>query len=453
MAAALMFVLASPEALPAVAPACITIIAAGLFFTKLWLGRTRTSCFEIGGVYAAVVMVYTLVPLGIFILNGMECDVGMHPRLYLDQPSPAEFGRIAWYFSLHLCTFAAVYLLVRGSCPEFRPKLRPLHGRSLLTVLGLYIAIRGFLSLVSILFQLNSFETYAESYLIYAKLPLPVAQLVNHLGRAILVLEYAVLVSMFVQFRRWRWWIAAWLLFTAATTAIQLGSRTQLMLMAISCMLAYDWLVRPIRPLAVTVIGIAVLLGFTALGYLRDGVELGEIFSRGTIGQHGNEFGAIFGNAYELHALKATGQVDLPPAAFWHCDFTSLVPQQVAPFEKLSPADWYIRTFYPYAAEMGHGFAFGAVAQSLSGWGVIDLLVRSLCMGLALGYVHRFVASRPNHYWVFVFYVWATVWVYQLFRATSFCLLTMFVYQFLPIYLVVNFFSRGRSVTRLSVAT
>jgi hypothetical protein len=184
--------------------------------------------------------------------------------------------------------------------------------------------------------------------------------------------------------------------------------------------------------------GLAGVGAFLLFGLVRNGMSSSEIFAEGGIFGRASEFECLFANVYDVQSRKAIGEIDLSPEILWTCDFAALIPQQIAPFAKVNPAEWYAHRFFPAAAEQGHAFAFGTLAEAMAGWGWPDLVARSVCIGLTLAAIHRYAAKRSDSYWAFIFYIWATAWAYQLFRASSFLLLPMFVYQFLPVLVAVN---------------
>ena len=49
----------------------------------------------------------------------------------------------------------------------------------------------------------------------------------------------------------------------------------------------------------------------------------------------------------ELARAKADGTLGVVPTALYFADLAALLPQQLAPFEKVEPAAWYVSTFYP----------------------------------------------------------------------------------------------------------
>ena len=439
------YLMATPEALPVILPMCAAASIVAVFMSGLWRRQgIRVSCFEIGAVYVFVVSVYAIYPLLGFVVNGLVYSPSSDSRLYRAQPDTAEVAVIGWYYVTHLGAFAAAYLFFRSDDGVVPVKYQLPDRNSLSAAIILYVSIKLFLWSVGAWFGL-SVETYADGYLLHTKVPLIIAQLINHLGGAVFTLELIILVAMFGRYRQFRFWIFAWILVVFLMTAIKLGARTQLILMAISSMVIYDRLVRPIPPHAVSLLGLGLLSCFLVLGLVRNGLTAdGLPFGEGLFSQS-SEFECLFGNVYDLGAMKASGQIRDLPAGFFLSDITSLIPQQIAPFSKISPSAWYVKTFYRSAEEGGQGFAFGTIAESVLGWSWFDLVLRGGVLGLLLATLHRYCAVRSGNFWALIFYVWATVWVYQLFRSTTFHLLPLAFFRFLPVCIGVKMLAGHRS--------
>lgn len=432
-------VLAAPdEALAVVLPMLAVLAVAGGAVIALWDRRGGgPSLFEIGTVYVAVVSLYALFPLLAFLVNGLRYTPFSHGRLFAIQPTPRDIGVIAWYYVVHLTAFVLVYVLVRGD--RAGAGVRPIRVSrpTLLTVLFLYLAVEGFFFFLRLSFDLTS-STYVESYLVSQRLPLVLAQLMNHLLGIKFTLQLMFLAALFTNYRRCRLVIAGWLVGLVAATFVQLGSRTELMLLLMAAALMYHRLVRPIRVSIVVVMGLAALVMFNWLGTLRaghlDSPAAGEV---NPIFGYSSEFEVIFANAFELNRLVVSGDVPDIPASMYFAELLTLIPQQLSPVIKVDPAVWYVNTFYPDYAATGGGLAFGTIAQSVLGGGWIELVARGAMLGLLLGLVHRYWVRRRTSVWAFTFYVWATVLVYQSFRHVTFSLLALFVYRFLPVWLLV----------------
>jgi hypothetical protein len=134
---------------------------------------------------------------------------------------------------------------------------------------------------------------------------------------------------------------------------------------------------------------------------------------------------------------RHAGLVESLPFHHTHLSaFTALIPQAVSPFEKFSPGDWYMATYYPEAYARGLGLGFGAIAESVIGLGWIDLAWRAVVLGVAFGLIHRWRVHSKT-FWADAFYLWLTVWAYWAFRDATFSLLYIGLHRWVLVWAVV----------------
>ena len=425
--------------LPVVLPLTVAAIAAGVFYLALrqWR-RSDAPFFEVGGVYVAVVTLYAVYPLVGFLVLGLGYSSSNDDRLAVGRPGPEEVGLIGWYYVLHLVVFGGAYLLARGrGAGPGRP--RSVEAPTLTAALALYAALTAYFGFLALFYDLSA-RTYAESYLVSSRLPLPLAQLTNHLGGARFVVELVILAALFTNYRRWRWLIAAWLAVVTVVAFARLGSRAEMVLLWLAAAVMYDLMVRRLRVRRVAIPAAAGLLVFLGIGLARDG-WFSAPGQRQVLFAYATEFETIFANALHLNRLVASGEVPaLPAGAIWS-DLLALIPQQLSPIPKLNPADWYVQTYFPGYAASGGGLAFGTIAESLVGEGATGVVWRSALLGAVLGCFHAWVSSVPGRLWPMLLYVWVTVSLYQSFRSTTFVLLGFVFYRFLPVALAVGLLS------------
>src|ERR1700730_14588955 len=181
--------------LPVIGPLVAALWIAGLLYASLSPG------LEMGSVYAGIVALYTIVPLLDYLANGSEYLITSDQRLWLYQPTPTDLAEIAWLYVAHLAGFAVAYRIVRGRV-RFDPKgLTVSKSRIVLlaTMLGLVAA---YFWILAQIFDLGGID-YAESYLVFQRMPLVVAQLTNHLGGIRFPLEIALIAGCLVLGRRY----------------------------------------------------------------------------------------------------------------------------------------------------------------------------------------------------------------------------------------------------------
>jgi hypothetical protein len=413
-------------------------VTIGLLFLAVVMvrGGGRFAPLELGPVYMAVVGVYTLYPLLGFLVNGLRFGELNDNRLFGVQPTVEDVARLAWYYVAHLGGFAVAYAVVRGRTGEARLGGRYASRLALVVVVGLWLVIQVYFFGLERHYDWH-FETNLDRYVAIANLPLLVAQVTGHLVAIRFTCEIAFLVLLFAASRRALLIVVPWLGFVAATTLAQHQSRTEFVLLAFATIVCFHLEVRPLSIRLLSGLAAVGLAGFLYFGATRDASGDLDVspFRRLFIA---NEFESLFGNACDLEQRVASGEIRALPPSFFLADVLAPIPQQMLSLPKISPADWYMKTFLPEAAERGIGFCFGSVSEAIVGGGLPDAAARGAALGAIFGAIHRLVSRRRPGPWWFVFYIWLTVMAYNSFRMTTFYLLVRIVYDFLPVVLCVK---------------
>jgi oligosaccharide repeat unit polymerase len=413
------------------APLATALVVSVLFYRVLWKRRRRVMpWFEIGAVYVAVVTLYTAYPLVGFLAIDGHYTITNDNRLWALQPTAEEVGDIAWLYAWHLGSFSAAYLLVRGRLRLSQPPLRSPSIAVFIAVAALYASILGFTIFVGLFYD-TSASNYLETYLVQQRLPLLIAQGFSHLNGMKQALAIVLLAGLFSRYPKTRAIIIGWIALAALISVARLASRTDLVLLILASAMMYQLVVRPLSLRFVLTVAGAGLTGFIVLGLLRHGVVT-EGHSWFSVFTYASEFEVLMANAVDLAQKQSIGSLSVLPAGFHFADLTGLVPQQIAPFQKVDPAEWYVNTFYPVYAAQGGGLAFGTIAEAVLTGGWLSAVLRGAALGFCFAKIHRFYVRHANNYWALAAYVWLAALSYQAFRNRTFVLLLLFVYRFLP---------------------
>jgi hypothetical protein len=426
---------------PVIVPLAVQLAAVGIVVGVLWHRRRGlVPWFEIGVVYATIVAFYGTYPLIKFLVVGEAYrDFVLDGRWSALDPTTAEVAYAGWIYTLHLIAFAATYLIVRGRLPVVMRQLRGPSTPAFIAVVVLYVVIQGFWFFLGLFYD-TSAGSYAETYLVSQRLPLVLAQLLNHLSGAKYPLSLIVLVGLFDRYPASRRVIIAWIVLIGALTLIRFGSRTEFALLLMAAGMTYHTVVRPISPQMIAAGVAAGLLAFLVYGVVR-GVSPGAALSLNPF-IYATEFDILFGNVIHLARVAAESSTQVPTALYF-IDLAALIPQQLAPFQKVEAAAWYASTFYPEYWARGGGFAFGTMAEAVLTGGLVSAAARGALLGFLFAKLHRFYVRRADRYWVFVFYLWVTTLSYLAFRGTTLVLLVLFVFRFLPVMIAVKLIGGG----------
>jgi hypothetical protein len=81
---------------------------------------------------------------------------------------------------------------------------------------------------------------------------------------------------------------------------------------------------------------------------------------------------------------------------------------------------WYVRTFFPRYEALGGGYAWGAIAQSIVGFGIAEAAARGAVLALVLAAVNRFLRRRWDRFEFVIVYAWLMGTVYLSMRNVTF---------------------------------
>jgi hypothetical protein len=195
--------------------------------------------------------------------------------------------------------------------------------------------------------------------------------------------------------------------------------------MAMSAVIGYHRHVRPIKGPVIAAIGGAFFAFLLGYGYYRSFGSIEAPFSAAT------EFQSLMATALHIKHMTATGE--LPPfpwQARWS-EFVNFIPQQLAPFHKIDPSDWYLTVI----GNDSSGLMFSVLSQAAIGFGRPELVARGLLLGIILAVLHNALA-RPGTLLAATFYIWLTCMSYYTYRATTLYLATEALLFFCPFALL-----------------
>jgi hypothetical protein len=93
----------------------LPIVAAGLIVAAFFVARIfqgQLNFLELGCVYVAIVALYTVYPLIVYLWNHHTFTLTNDFRLFALQPTPDEVGSLAWFYVAHLFGFVLAYGIV-----------------------------------------------------------------------------------------------------------------------------------------------------------------------------------------------------------------------------------------------------------------------------------------------------------------------------------------------------
>lgn len=392
---------------------------------------------DLGLVFAGIVFLYAWLPLLGLVLAQQGYGTLQDRRVVDDIPSSKEMVAVGGCYLAFLASFALAYSsrvkpTISLTAPVQSNRLQVV----IITVLAVLLTLFIFLS--KRLLDAGEGESYIDSYAAIRHLPLAAQQMLNALAQ----LGFSAGIASMVYVLAWRPHLHRYVALAVSVLLLDAilagGSRANGFLLAFAYLICVSIYVRSLQTRHFFLLAVAGFMLFVFAGVLRadhgfDALMLAPF--------QGGEFLSVFINSVDLLRKPAEGGgIDAPWQLYW-VDVLRLIPQQFLWFEKLDPSVWYVATYYPEFHDAGGGLAFGAISESVIGFGVAEALLKGGLLGVAYAFIRNRCTSGPlTPLKVFV-YVWFVVMSYQAIRDTTFSVFPRFVFQVLPVivFIVVSY--------------
>jgi hypothetical protein len=437
---------ASQEALPVVVPLVAVVGLAAAAVIHIYRVDGQLPVFDLGILAILITALYSAVPLLGFWLAGLHWTRLTYLPLYLWNPGPAEVGAFSSRHVVYLYSLTGAYLLNRGRVPIKCRPVRALRSTEIAAIALCGIAVMAYLSLLQFFYDYSYDPSYrgltvASAAAALDRMPYVVRQISHNVFAISLLLKFCAMIWLMSHWHDWKWRgvLFLWLGLEGLSTFTNMGARTYFAMLVLSSVLLYHRLVRPLPVVRAAVLSVLILGGLLLYGLARDLTGPGgsglRTLANATSSRWAtmNEFQALYGIAYELHARKATGALGKVPWELYATEFSQLIPSQVLPFSKADPC-----AGYPVVNGMGVGCVLGVISQAVIGFDWVELIVRGLVLGILFAMIHRWYAQRQDGYWPTVFYLCLCLWCYYTIRGSTFFIVYYVVYQLVPLLIVVG---------------
>lgn len=426
-------------ALPMIA-VIATVIA---LLAVLWQRDGAPPYVDLGLTCVVVTAIYLAYPLIALLASGLTWSELSDNRLTAFQATPALFAKVGWWGAIYLACLAAAYALVRGqrAVTYTTPLEEPGRTATIVTVAS-YTIVLLYTQLVQIVFDIDLNPSYGSELQAVRSLPLWIEQVTGKMLGIGVVLQVALILLLVNRSDEaiWQWVLWAWAAVLVVTLLTVFGSRSSVVFFVFIWLLAHQRLRRPLSPVALAGVGVSLLAAVLLYGFARD---IGEMGQESDAFSAANEFQALYATAYHILLMRDAGMLADAPWQLYIADFIRPIPQQLLPFDKVDPGEWYLDLLG--LRGQGVGFMFGVVSEAAVGFGALEIAVRGMIVGAVLALIHNWYARNAARFWPTVFYLWLCVWSYYTYRASSFYLLGHVLTMFLPIYLFINAFEPRQS--------
>lgn len=417
-----------------------------LFWRSLMKRDRGLPIFELGASFMLAAAAYAALPLVAYVLSGMQFSVLSHQRLYQLNPAPEQYAEVGWMYVVFMATFALGYLAWRKRERTAAVDLEPIPRVTVIVVVVLWLFLNGAVLFLRFVYGVNFLVAYDQSLYeaaaAFAQLPLIARQLIPIVYGLLTILNVVIIVLLVAHWksRLWRNVLIIWIVASCLFYLLNPGGRFALFSMLIAFVMAFHRFVRPIRMSEGLLGGLALFAAFMGASFVRWGslldqaqVALDLLDGYQVLFTISDEFQNAYGSLLEFKHNLEHGLLDPVPWQIYAADILMTIPQQILPFEKLEPVEWYVQ-----ATHNSDYFNFSVFAQAAIGFGWVEIALRGGLLGFALAIIHNWWARKPSTLWRTVFYIWLTVVSYQAVRNTSFYFVPLVLYRFLPLLLIVR---------------
>ena len=355
---------------------------------------------EIGFLYLAFALAYTIWPALVFILVGISTG----DPLEAFSPDPLALAVHLWRHVLFIFSVAFGYLISRGCrAPGYINIIDSnLNSKKIINYL---IAI--ILSSILIITIFSApVQTYYDHYIRYDHLPWLLKKLISALLRVKLGLYTILLVYLFLNYKKNKFIIfISIILMSTYEITYSLGSRIESLIVILASLCLYNYNVKKVTLKISALYFLVILLLFSLVELVRSAnlsqTTVQELIIGGGL-KPASEFGAVFLTGFHLYEEASHGS--LPPVE-WPMFFNDLISLiTFGDFVEWNPMNWYAKNYYPDSIVAP--FTLGPIADSAIWGGEVDLFFRGFLNGIFFAVIIRWYIRYQTKWWGVTVYVY-----------------------------------------------
>ena len=416
------------------------VVAVGLIFRASMTRKYKQPdrAMDLGEVVLAIILIYGYDPGVGFLLAESGFGSIKDGRLGMFYSLDAV-ETVQWMFLAFAASFGLFYAAFRqpviGKIDQSKESSK-LVGPVLVATIGLTIA----LGIVGRIWGSDIGNDYISSYTQLRSAPVLVQQFFGIASQLQLTLVIAAVALAVSAWPHRHIYVLGALVLNLALAVIAGGSRTQAFLPFMAYIVASSIYVKGFRVGRAITLGVPALILFLIAGILRGEGQVGilNIFQDG-------EFTATFITPIDLSMQMPEGFSGHAPFNLYTSDLLRFVPSQFLPFEKVSPAEWYVRTFYSSYYDAGGGFAFGTLSEAVLGGGIPEAFIRGGLLGFIFAVAANRLLTLKSSPLKIIVYIWLIVLGYQCYRDTTFSIAARMLFHLTPVLLFLAFLRTSRS--------
>lgn len=382
----------------------ICAIALFIAFCAFLKTRIKTSLFgELGFIYLAIAVAYTVLPVIIYMIIDINIYVGWQ-RLSDLLPSEKEFARHLWRHNIFIIGVAFGYLLFRNkkkaTMLPTQCEMKAGDGLLIVTLIGMIL-----LCSIGTLALSAPVSSYIEHYTRYDHLSWLLLRIVYVSLLLKAGLYYILMYYLFINYNKYKY--IAWLIIAVICYyefTYSYGSRIHVMTLILAAMVLYQFLVKAIKWKKGLSLFVAIALLASLMEYIRSanyhGTPSDDLNTKAIM--PAAEFGAILFTGYHLYSERERNALPDRPWQMFLSDFISVIP--FADHVRWHPQYWYARNYFPDAIVPPE--TMGPIADSALWGGELDLLLRSIINGAFFAWLVRILICDKSIWWRHIIYIY-----------------------------------------------
>lgn len=416
----------------------LAVIISFVLFSLILKKKVGDNLFgEIGFLYLALAVAYTLFPAFGFMAIEMDSGAGWVPeKLTRLLPSASALAAHLWRHVIFVIGVATGYLIFRGhrkSSESITYSYRRDDGLTIIFLLGMVVICLLSLSLFS-----APVTTYIENYTRYDHLSWILRKYISLCTRLKIGIYIVFLTYLFMSYKKNKLIILIVVAFLCIYEIIfSFGSRIEALIILMATLCLYDSSVKSIsvkRGLIAFAFLAALFTGvevFRAAGFKVS--EAQEVVTTDGVKPAG-EFIAVYFTGFHLYAERAQGTL---PDREWPMLFNDFVSMfTFSDYTQWNPQYWYARNYFPEAVVPPE--TMGPIAESAMWGGELDLALRGLLNGVFFAYLIRWFQMRKDKWWALAIYVYCFATCVMTLKYSIFYHLAPLVKTMLPTLLIVG---------------
>jgi hypothetical protein len=405
------------------------------FVVLLWRKLKQNLFVELGVIYLAFVVLYTLAPGFGLLYAEYSSDIKVGILLdYLDAEKK-DLAFHLWRHFLFAISFACSYYFFRKNKTIVSSSLNeksPSTIYLLITLIALSIAT---------LFLLSApVNGYLEHYTRYDHLPTVLRKVVSFIIRFKMGFYTILLTLLFSRYKRYKWFIY---LVVASLCILETvyshGSRIYSLIILLQCFFLYNYFVKGVSIKFVIVTSLILIALYSSIEIIRiqdaKSVEIKDTLSETGIGVPA-ELGAVYVPSFQLYNDRNKNAL---PAKEWQMFFYDFIsPFTFNSDTRWNPMWWYGKNYYPLSEVPP--FTIGPIAESGIWGGELDLFFRGIINGLFFAFIVNWFIRRREKFWALTIYVYCFSFSIITIKYSIFFYLTPIVKELIPTILITMFF-------------